>query len=108
MRRNDDPDASATVAFGIVGAILVFVMIVGLQALFYRTQNEELKRKVVAQAPEELSRLVAEQRERLGGYRWVDEKAGVAAIPIDRAMELTTLDYASRGNAAEPAGSEKP
>lgn len=108
MRRNDDPDASATIAFGIVGAILVFVIIVALQALFYRTQNDEYKRKVIAQAPEELSRLVAEQRERLGGYRWVDEKAGVAAIPIDRAMELTTMDYATRPSAAEPAEGGKP
>ncbi len=103
MRRNDDPDASATIAFGIVGAILVFVIIVALQALFYRTQNEEYKRKMIAQAPEELSRLVAEQRERLGGYRWVDEKAGIAAIPIDRAMELTIREL-NRARAAASSG----
>jgi hypothetical protein len=103
MRRNDDPDASATIAFGIVGAILVFVIIVALQALFYRTQNEEFKRKMIAQAPEELSRLVAEQRERLGGYRWVNEKVGIAAIPIDRAMELTIREL-NRARAAASLG----
>jgi hypothetical protein len=111
MRRNDDPDASATIAFGIVGAILVFVLIVALQALFYRMQNEEFKKKVVAQAPEDLSRLVAEQQEQLGAYRWVDQKAGVAAIPIDRAMDLTVreLDRARVSQVAPAiAGEGKP
>lgn len=109
MQRNDDPDASATIAFGIVGAILVFVMIVALQALFYRTQNEEFKRKVIAQAPEELSRITAEQREKLGSYRWVDEKAGVAAIPIERAMDLTIRDLnGARGRSPRAGGPTAP
>jgi hypothetical protein len=110
MRRNDDPDASATIAFGIVGAILVFVMIVALQALFYRMQNEEYKAKVITEAPEQLSRLVAEQREKLGGYRWVDEKAGIAAIPIERAMDLTVRDLnrVTKVITPPPARSVKP
>jgi uncharacterized membrane protein YhfC len=93
MRRNDDPDASATIAFGIVGAILIFVLIVALQALFYRAENQEFQRKVVSQAPEELSRVVAEQQQQLSSYRWIDSAKGIAAIPIDRAMELTVWDY---------------
>jgi hypothetical protein len=102
MRKNDDPDASAAIVFGIVGAILVFVVIVALQAMFYRMQNEELKKKTTTEAPEELSRLIAEQQEQLNAYRWVNEKAGVAAIPIDRAMEITVRDL-SRAQAGSPA-----
>lgn len=101
MKRNDDPDAPGTIAFGIVGAILVFVVIVALQALFYRVQNSEIQRKVLAQQPEELSRLVAEQQQRLNTYRWVDSAKGIAAIPIDRAMEITVREM---DRAAQAAG----
>lgn len=91
-KRNDDPNAGPTLAYGIVGAVLVFVMAVGLQALFYSEQRHELDRKVVSKAPEPLVRLAAEQQEKLHSYRWVDARAKVVAIPIDRAMELTIRD----------------
>lgn len=42
--------------------------------------------------------LRATQEERLSSYGWVDEKAGRAHIPIDRAMEL----LAQRGIPARP------
>jgi hypothetical protein len=41
--------------------------------------------------------LAAEQR-RLNAYRWIDRQAGIAAIPIDRAMDLV----AQRGLPARP------
>jgi hypothetical protein len=102
IERNDDPNAAPTLAYGIVGAVLVFVMIVGLQALFYAEQKKETDRKVVARAPEALVRLTAEQQEKLHSYRWVDPAAGVAAIPIDRAMELTIQDLNRPPRAARP------
>ena len=43
-----------------------------------------------------------EQRERIGGYRWVDREKQVRAIPIERAMEIVVKEMA-----AEPAP-EKP
>ena len=43
-------------------------------------------------APAPLPGLVAEQQEVLNGYRWIDQNAGVVAIPIDRAMELTAVE----------------
>jgi hypothetical protein len=89
---HDDPHAGPTLAYGILGAVLVFVITVGLQALFNSEQRRELDRKVVSKAPEALVRLAAEQQEKLHSYRWVDAKAGVVAIPIDRAMELTIRD----------------
>jgi hypothetical protein len=93
-QRNDDPNAWPTAVFGIIGACLVFVMTVGLQALFYVEQRHEIDRKVTNQAPEAVTRLAAEQQEKLHSYRWVDARAGIAAIPIDRAMELTIREIA--------------
>jgi hypothetical protein len=34
------------------------------------------------------TRIIAEQTERLESYGWVNQRAGTAHIPIDRAMEL--------------------
>ncbi len=37
----------------------------------------------------DLARLSGDQEKILSSYAWVDEKAGIARIPIDRAIELT-------------------
>ncbi len=84
----DDPDSSATVAIGIAGAILLVVIVVALQGLFGQAARSEFRRKIEAEKPVELESLRARQLEQIGTYRFVDPKAGVVAIPIDRAMEL--------------------
>jgi len=54
------------------------------------------------------------QENQLNSYGWVDEKAGVAHIPIDRAMELTVqrgLPVCPQGgcaNVSAPAASKAP
>lgn len=99
MKKDDDPRAPETIVAGVLGAILVFAIIVGLQALFYTMQDVERGDKVIKVAPEELTRLRAEQTERIGQYRWVDPVAGVATLPIERAMELTVRDQGRLPNA---------
>ena len=86
--RYDDPNVPASAVIGIIGAILLFVIIVGLQALFYRMQEQELAAKVYSQPYEELRQLDASQLEQLNSYGWVDQQAGSVHIPIERAMEL--------------------
>ncbi len=86
--RYDDPDVPASAIVGILGAVLLFVIIVGLQALFYSMESRELARKVTEDPYEPLQRLDADQLELLNSYGWVDQQAGIARIPIDRAMEL--------------------
>jgi hypothetical protein len=41
----------------------------------------------------------AARKERLGSYGWVDRKAGVVRIPIERAMELTAQGVRPRAGA---------
>lgn len=105
--RNDDPSASRTLVWGIVGAILVFVMIVALQALYYSMRDQENDRKVVAQAPEELGRLIATQQEALGSYRWIDQEGGVVGIPIERAMEIVARELRMDAESIERNGTNK-
>jgi len=59
----------------------------------------------------QLRNFVLDQEKQLNSYGWVDEKAGVAHIPIERAMELTAqrgLPVCPQGCAnAAPAVSQK-
>ena len=93
MARNDDPDAGRTVAWGIVGAVFVFVLIVALQAVFYMSHEAEVRSKTYTIVPEELNRLVNQQTEEINSYGWVDPEARIARIPIERAMELIVLEH---------------
>ena len=52
----------------------------------------------------DFERIVVEQRKLLDAYGWVDERAGVVRIPIDRAMEL----LAARGLPHRAPGAENP
>jgi hypothetical protein len=88
----EEPNAPLTALIGIVFAIVLFVLVVLLQALFYRQEQEENVRKVVAVAPEELSQLRAQQEELLHSYKFLDPQKGVVAIPIDVAMDLVVKE----------------
>jgi len=82
---------------GITGAILVFVLIVWLQAAYHRVEEDEIRKKVYDHVPEELARLRADQQEALHRYRWIDEKQGIVSIPIERAMEWIVAESAGEG-----------
>jgi len=85
----DRPDTVRIAIIGIVGAVMLFVIIVLIQALFYRVERAEVGRKEAQAVPDTAVRVRAEQQALLNSYRWVDQKNGVVRIPIERAMELT-------------------
>ncbi len=105
-KRFDDPNPIPTFALVLIGAILVTLIIVSLQAVYYHAQDAEDRRKIVAEAPEELQLLKSEQLDHLNGYRWVS-KDSVAAIPIDIAMEMTARRL-NGARATAPEGQVRP
>ncbi len=88
MREQQEPNTPLTAVVGLGFAILLFVVVVLLQALFYGAEQRENQRKVVAVAPQELSQLRAQQEELLHSYKVVDPQKGVVAIPVDLAMQI--------------------
>ena len=60
MTAQDDPQTSGTIITAIVGAVLIFALIVALQAMFYNVEENERYNKVYTQAPEDLTRLRAD------------------------------------------------
>jgi hypothetical protein len=99
-RPSGDPRTLPTVVFGIVGALLVLLIVIALETLYYGAEQGEEKRKVIDEAPAELENVQAQQEDELHGYRWVDQAKGIVAIPIDRAMEVEARDL----NAAQGEG----
>jgi len=57
---------------------------------------------------DDLKQLRAFEEERLSRYRWVDEEAGIAQIPIDRAMELVAERQALAGEKRETPPAPQP
>jgi len=97
-RPHGDPSAVPTVVLGIVGGVLLLILVVALETLYYGAQQQEVNRKVVNQPVEELQGVRASQLEQLNSYGWTDQVKGAVAIPIERAMELTARDLnAARG-----------
>jgi hypothetical protein len=59
----------------------------------------------------QFSEFLMKQEKHLNSYGWVDEQAGVAYIPIERAMELTVqrgLPVLPKGGVAEASASPAP
>jgi hypothetical protein len=49
-----------------------------------------------ASRKEALLALREKQAKQAASYAWVDQKAGVVQLPIERAMELTAAHYGSK------------
>ena len=92
----DNIDAQSVAIVGVFGAVIAFVLIVGVQVLYYRMERTDEYKKVVAPGSIGLKEMVAEQETSLNGYRWVDRDKDLVTIPIDRAMELTVHDLQGR------------
>lgn len=88
MVQKDDVDTQTVAIIGVFSAIMVFVLILGSQVLYYRMQNTDVTKKFVVPGSADLQTVVTEQRATISTYHWVDKDKGVVAIPIDRAMDL--------------------
>jgi hypothetical protein len=99
-----DPKSGPTLLVGIVGAVVLVVVVVLLETLYFRTAQSEFERKVIADGAQELRSVQAEQRELLNGYRIVDAGQGVVAIPIERAMELVVEEARRNDGRVPPPG----
>ncbi len=92
-----DPHGAWTAVIGLIMAAVILVSVIGLQSLFYKVERDEIQEKLGDARSDELVRSNAEQLANLTSYRWVDQSAGQAAIPIDKAMALVIRDQRTIG-----------
>lgn len=99
MSQGGDPSTAPVVYMGVVGTIITVVVILSVQALYYRGQSAENQRKMDGPSTTTL----VDSQTQPGGYRWIDREKGVVGIPVERAMELTIKEHQA-APATQPAG----
>ena len=91
MATYDDVSTQNITVIGICGAVGTFVIIIGLQSMYYRFESQEYQRKVVTVQTVGPDSLLNDQRSRLNSYGWIDRERRLVGIPIDDAMSLTVV-----------------
>jgi len=91
MATYDDVSTQNITVMGICGAVGTFVIIIGLQSMYYRFESQEYQRKVVTAPTVGPDSLLNDQRSRLNAYGWIDRERRLVGIPIDDAMTLTVV-----------------
>ena len=108
MTTQSDLNTPLIAVIGLLGAILVFAIIVLLIVVFYRVETRQ-QAELSRQPPTEISNLMAEQQAKLVQYRWVNQQQRIVSIPIHRAMDLVVAELGRDAQSADdaPSPSEK-
>jgi len=89
-----------TPVFTAVIVIVCFASFAWLAKKIYSPHASAVQAVEGVRTPAERKKLLAEHREKehteAASYAWIDQKAGVVRLPIDRAIELTARDYAKK------------
>jgi len=93
MHRNDEPQSSLSLFVGVMGLLVVLIIVLLVQGMFLRMENEELDRKGNAGLGEEADFLRHGQELQLTKYARGDDASGGVKLPIERAMELVVEEY---------------
>ena len=92
MAARQDVNTPVIVTIGIVSALLLIVVAIGLEAWF---RSEEQSQMAVMSRRAVYMPLVSqtlEQQSKINGYRWIDSQKQIAAIPIEEAMKIVAAN----------------
>ena len=93
MAEKENLDIPMIVTAGIVSVALTVASVIGVQALYYAYQQQEVERKVTSRPTTSANSKLAEQDAKLARYAWADREKGKVVIPIERAMALMAKEY---------------
>jgi hypothetical protein len=105
MAGYDDVRTSTVALVGFIGALVVFVLIVAMEVVYYQVVARQQQVKDIDQPYVELAGALAKQEARLIEKPGFDEKAGIGHVPLGQAMKLVIADVAAHGDGqGAPAG----
>lgn len=109
----DKPRNGLIFLFLIVSIVVIVGLGITIQQLFNLVVTGQIDEKVLGAAPSQLKALRDDEARKLSvgtpaKYAWVDQKAGVVRIPLDKAIELTLRDWSKRPTAPVPAAAGAP
>lgn len=89
-----------TPVFTAIIVLISFAAFAWLANKIYRPHADTVDKIEGVKTPAERKALLAEHRAReqseSSGYGWIDQKAGIVRLPIDRAMELVVREHAKQ------------
>lgn len=103
MAKYDDLNVKDIAVAGVASVIIVFVCIVGAQALFFDYRNREDVKKIIDSRNATYDSIIVEQKTRLQEYGWIDKEKQIVAIPIEEAMRIVVKEEAAKNAKAETA-----
>ncbi len=87
MARYDDINAGAISIIGFISVVIAFVIIVAAQILYFQYQEIETERKRAQFPVSESNEKLAQQKEVLESYTWLDREKGIVTKPIQESMQ---------------------
>ncbi len=104
MARYDDINTPLVAVIGFISAIVVFAIIVGVQALYFGYERSVIEQQETRSPSVGAANLIAEQETRLQRQGWINREEGRIAISIDRAMQVVVDDLRQEQKGKEAAG----
>jgi hypothetical protein len=92
----DNPKVMMIVVATSATIALVIGIVIGVNAFWEQTVRDEVEARVTGPVDGRLKALRLEEKQKLTNYAWIDKKAGVARLPLDRAVDLTLRDWKAR------------
>lgn len=96
MPRRDDKSSSSSLFPGFMALLVLVLVIILVQGLFFRMERDELARKTLPGLGVEAELLREGQESQLTDYARVDGSANQVKLPISRAMELVVEEYGQK------------
>ncbi len=94
MAAADNVTSLGILKVAVIGALIVLlIVLIAIGVYNYEARRLEERDVPGVVVPADVLRLQAAELE---GYRWVDKKAGVVEIPIERAIELIASEERGR------------
>jgi hypothetical protein len=89
-----EPRTRFIALFGVGTLIALVVIILALQAYVDRVKEQAIFERVLQPVSEDLRALHAREAAELNSYAYIDRAKGTVRLPISRAMELLSQEYA--------------
>lgn len=96
-------DIPLLLTLGIVSVIVLYVIVVGVQTWLYRLAEAQRRQTDYPRVPRQLAEYREDQHNLLHNARWIDQKKGIIAIDIEKAMALYVARHTQEQAGEQPS-----
>ena|GEM_PF-631295 len=97
-----DINLKLTIAVGVLGILLLFVILIGLDQYFTAVTERQIEKAVLSPISRDLQALRAHEDSLLNSYGVVDSSRGLYRIPIDSAIARLAAESETKRDGQSP------